>query len=187
MKYFFALLFLSIANTVWADNSDKLFNVQSNVVRQGDTFLIYASYQTPLNACQAYRFLTDYEAAKKIPGVIESKATRQSNDKVLVERSAEEKILFFSVKLHTLIEYTEYPIKGTEFNQIKGDSKKFSGKWAIEPHTLGSVIKYEGVLEPDSSLPMFVLKYFIENNLEDRFKFMAKMAAERKTLDFACN
>jgi hypothetical protein len=187
MKFFITLIFLFIIQSVWADNSDKLFNVQSSVVRQGDTFLIYASYQTPLNACQAYRFLTDYEAAKKVPGVIESKATRQSSDKVLVERSAEEKILFFSVKLHTLIEYTEYPIKGTEFTQIRGDSKKFSGKWSIEPHTLGSVIKYEGILEPDSTLPMFVLKYFIENNLEDRFKFMAKMSAERKTLDVACN
>jgi len=74
------------------------------------------------------------------------------------------------VKLHTLIEYTEHPISGTEFTQIKGDSKRFSGKWFVEPNTLGSVIRYEGVLEPDSHLPMFVIKYFIENSLEDRFR-----------------
>jgi len=178
---------LLISQIAYADGDFDRFNVQAKVIRQDDTFLFAASYQSPLTACQAYRYLTDYEAAKKVPGVTESKPTRISSNKVLVERSAEEKVLFFTVKLHTLIEYTEYPMKGTEFNQIKGDSKRFSGKWSVEPNTLGSVIRYEGVLEPDSHLPMFVLKYFIENSLEDRFKIMAKLSAERKSIEVSCN
>ena len=187
MKKIITLTFILICQICFADGDFDRFNVQAKVIRQNDTFLISANFQTPLTACQAYRFLTDYEAAKKVPGVTESKATRISSNKVLVERSAKEKILFFTVKLHTLIEYTEQPIKGTEFIQIKGDSKMFSGKWFIEPNILGSVIRYEGVLEPDSHLPMFVIKYFIENSLEDRFKTMAKLYAERKTIEVACN
>ena len=187
MRKIIAAISLLLSQTIWADGDFDRFNVQAKVTRQDDIFLFAASYQTPLTACQAYRYLTDYEAAKKVPGVTESKPTRISSNKVLVERSAEEKILFFTVKLHTLIEYTEHPIKGTEFTQIKGDSKRFSGKWFVEPNTLGSVIRYEGVLEPDSHLPMFVIKYFIENSLEDRFKIMAKLSAERKTIEVACN
>jgi hypothetical protein len=187
MRKMMTLILLLFAHASWADGEFDRFNVQAKVVRQDDTFLFVASYQTPLNQCQAYRYLTDYEAAKKVPGVTESKPTRISSNKVLVERSAEEKILFFSVKLHTLIEYTEYPIKGTEFTQIKGDSKRFSGKWSVEPSSVGSVIKYEGVLEPDSHLPMFIIKYFIENSLEDRFKIMAKLSAERKTIEVSCH
>ena len=185
------LIALSITKLpVWADNSHGVpqdaFRVKASVVQQGDTFLISASYQSPLNECQAYHFLTDYEAAKKVPGVIDSKATRRSDHKVLVERWAEEKILVFTIKLHTLIEYTEYPMKGTEFVQIKGDSKRFTGHWSILPNHSGAIIKYEGILEPDSHLPMFILKHFIQNNLEDRFRFMAKMAADFQQSESAC-
>lgn len=169
------------------ESSKDNFHVKAQVVQEGDAFIITASYQSPLNTCQAYHFLTDYEAAKKVPGVMDSKATRHSDHKVLVERWAEEKILFFTIKLHTLIEYTEYPMKGTEFVQIKGDSKRFSGHWFLVPNSNGTVIKYEGVLEPDSHLPMFILKHFIQNNLEDRFRFMAKMAAEAKQFEIACH
>ena len=181
------LIALSITNfTVFADNPQDAFHVKASVVQQGDTFLISASYQSPLNECQAYRFLTDYEAAKKVPGVIDSKATRRSDHKVLVERWAEEKILFFTIKLHTLIEYTEYPMKGTEFVQIKGDSKRFTGRWSILPNNSGAIIQYQGVLEPDSHLPMFILKHFIQNNLEDRFRVIAKMAADAQQLESVC-
>jgi hypothetical protein len=165
------------------ESLDNPYKVTADVVREGDTFLISANYQSPLTVCQAYQYLTDYEAATKVPGVIESKAFRQANGRVLVERSAEEQIMFIKIKLHTLIEYTEYPLVGTEFTQIKGDSKKFTGKWSVAPSMNGSsstTIKYQGVLEPDSHVPMFILQYFIQNSLEDRFKVMARLSAERK-------
>jgi len=86
---------LLISQIAYADGDFDRFNVQAKVIRQDDTFLFAASYQSPLTACQAYRYLTDYEAAKKVPGVTESRSTRISTNKVLVERSAEEKVLFF--------------------------------------------------------------------------------------------
>lgn len=186
MKKFIIIFLLLLPVFSWGDSADNAYRVQASVVREGDTFLISASYHAPLTLCQAYQYLTDYEAAVKIPGVIESKAVRQPSGKVLVERSAEEQILFVKIKLHTLIEYTEYPLIGTEFTQIKGDSKRFSGKWSVSPDSdvgnsaIGTTIRYQGVLEPDSHVPMFILQYFIQNSLEDRFKLMARLAAERK-------
>jgi hypothetical protein len=174
----FLLLWSALAG---GESLDNPYKVRADVVRDGDTFLVSASYLTPLTVCQAYQYLTDYEAAAKVPGVIESKAIKQSNGKVLVERSAEEQIMFVKIKLHTLIEYTEYPLVGTEFVQLQGDSKRFTGKWTITPDSESTVIKYQGLLEPDSHIPMFILQYFIKNSLEDRFKVMAKLAAERKT------
>lgn len=167
------------------ESLDNPYKVSADVVRDGDTFLVSASYITPLTMCQAYQYLTDYEAAIKIPGVIESKATRQANGRVLVERSAEEQIMFVKIKLHTLIEYTEHPLSGTEFVQIKGDSKRFTGKWTVNPDSEGVMIKYQGILEPDSHVPMFILQYFIKNSLVDRFKVMANLAAERRGLALA--
>ncbi len=180
MKKIFINFLLLLPVLAVGESLDNPHKVRAEVVRDSDTFLISASYYSPLSICQAYQYLIDYEAAAKVPGVIESKAIRQPNGKVLVERSAEEQIMFIKIKLHTLIEYTEYPLVGTEFVQIKGDSKRFTGKWTISPDAESTVIKYHGLLEPDSHVPMFILQYFIKNSLEDRFKVMAKLAAERK-------
>ena len=89
MKKIIAIASLLVSQTIFADGDFDRFNVQAKVIRQDDTFLFAASYQSPLTACQAYRYLTDYEAAKKVPGVTESRPTRISTNKVLVERSAE--------------------------------------------------------------------------------------------------
>ena len=174
----FIVLIFFRASTVFASEYSSN-DVQVNVVRDGDQFKISASYHTPLNLCQAYNYLTDYEAAKNVPGVIESKFSRESLNKVIVERSAEETILLFRVRLHTSLEYTEYPPYKTEFVQLKGDSKVFKGQWLIQPVSDGSIFQYQGLLEPDSFLPMFVIEYFIQHNLKDRFSVLAKIAADR--------
>ena len=48
-----------------AQNFDH--QVKVNVSNTGDIFEINASFKTPLNNCDAFRYLTDYEAAKKNP------------------------------------------------------------------------------------------------------------------------
>ena len=64
MKKIITLVGLLICQICFADGDFDRFNVQAKVIRQDDTFLFAASYQTPLTACQAYSYLTDYEAAK---------------------------------------------------------------------------------------------------------------------------
>lgn len=170
-----------------AEDAD-IYRVSTSVVRHKDVFEIQANYLTPLNACEAYRYLTDYEAAKKVPGVLDSKTIKREGDKVTVERWAQERILFININLHTLLEYRETPYLKTEFVQLMGDSKQFTGRWDIE-HTHDQAyptqVRYTGVLEPNSILPMFVLEYFIKNNLKERFQIMAKFAAERRGLAYA--
>lgn len=158
------------------------FDVQVDVIHQEDVFRITASYKTPLNLCQAYRYLTDYEAAKNIPGILESKYTRLSANKVSVERLADETILLFRVRLNSVLEYIEYPYFGTEFTQVKGNAKSFVGKWQLESFADGTTFKYQGVVSLDSSIPMFVIEYFIKSNMRQKFAAMASIAAERKNL-----
>lgn len=186
-RYGFSLIFILMASLVRADDAN-LYRVTTSVVRQGDVFLIQASYVSPLSPCEAYRYLTDYEAAKKVPGVLDSKIIKRIGDKTTVERWAQERILFININLHTILEYREVPFQKTEFVQITGDSKQFTGQWEVEPNRDGaypSRIKYSGVLEPNSVLPMFVLEYFIKNNLNERFQIMAKFAAEKRATVFA--
>ena len=59
---FIALLW-PISNSALAQSFDH--QVKVNVINTGDIFEINASFKTPLNNCDAYRYLTDYAAAKK--------------------------------------------------------------------------------------------------------------------------
>lgn len=181
------LIFTAISTSpAFAISSDvEEFKVKVSVQRVDNQFNVDATYQTPLNSCQAYRYLTDYEAAKNVPGVVESKVTRLSANKVLVERAADETILLFRVRLSSQIEYLEHPYSGTEFHQIKGDSKVFKGKWSTQVNDEGTLLHYQGVVVLESVFPMFVVEYFIKNSIKDRFAVMARMAKDRKDLQVA--
>ena len=78
-----------------------------DVSREGARYTLLASFDTPLSRCAAYNYLTDYEAAKLLPGVIESSAVREADGKVRVDRTADEQILFMRIRLHSVMEYTE--------------------------------------------------------------------------------
>ncbi|MBU0689309.1 MAG: hypothetical protein KJ850_07195 [Gammaproteobacteria bacterium] len=157
------------------------------VQREGDTYLLSASFDTSLSQCAAYRYLTDYESATKLPGILESKAFRETDNTVKVERTAEERVLFMRVHLRSVLEFTEYPDSKLTFTQLSGDSRSFSGHWLIEPNPSGSTLQFEGRWEPDTLLPLFVIDYFAKHDLERRFADIARLAEEQyDPLSAAC-
>jgi hypothetical protein len=179
---FFALFAVG-ANLAWPDTRRPEMRVE--VKRDGAVYAFSARIDTPLSACAAYRYLTDYEAAKYLPGVIESIATRLSANKVEVERIADERILFFHVRLHSTLEFTEKPFDSLAFTQLQGDSKSFRGSWEIKPNAQGSTLKFEGQWEPDTFIPLFVIDHFAQYGLADRFAAIAELAEKRKDVESA--
>ena len=120
--------------------------------------------------------------------MIESKAYRQSANKVRVERSADEHVLFFDVRLHSVMEYTEKPFDSIAFTQLRGDSKTFQGNWEIEANQQGSTLRFKGSWEPDTLIPFFVIDHFAKNGLIDKFTAIARLAEKRKdTLPVGCS
>lgn len=148
----------------------------------GSMYTFIASFDTPLTQCAAYHYLTDYEAAKSLPGVVESLAYRESANRVRVERIADEHVMFFHVRLHSIMEYTEKPYSGIAFAQIGGDSKVFQGSWSIEPKQQGSTLRFQGLWEPDTLIPLFIIDHFAKNGLVDRFSAIARLAEKRKDM-----
>ncbi|MBI5006779.1 MAG: hypothetical protein HZB95_06595 [Nitrosomonadales bacterium] len=173
----FALLLL-IASPAWPD---AVFpGLQVEVTREGRQYSFAASFDTSLHQCAAYHYLTDYEAARELPGVVESLAFREAPDRVRVERTADEHVLFFHVRLRSVMEYTEQPFERISFTQLSGDSKIFSGDWEIEPNAGGSKLRFRGVWEPDTLIPLFIIDHFARNGLIERFSAIARLAEARK-------
>ncbi|MGB8516730.1 MAG: SRPBCC family protein [Gallionella sp.] len=175
-KILFAWLLLS-ANFAWSETPYP--GLQVDVKRDGKLYAFSASFDTSLSKCAAYQYLTDYDAAKKLPGVVESTSLRLSDNTVKVDRTADERVLFFHVRLRTVMEYTESPMDSISFTQLSGDSKSFQGNWHIVPKQQGSTIKFQGSWEPDTLIPLFVIDHFAKNDLADRFSAVAKLAEAR--------
>jgi len=161
---------------VWAADDYK---IKVDVMQLGNIVHTQASFYLPLNLCQSYRYLTDYDAATNIPGVVASTTRRIDANKAQVERTLEERILFFPIKMRMVLEFTELPNLGTNFVQISGQAKFYKGAWRLEPEGSGTVFKYRTESEPDSVLPKAVIEYFIKNRLNSSFEVIAKMGAER--------
>jgi len=141
---------------------------------------IEASYSVPINICNAFAFITAYEGAKNIPGILESKVISRAGNKVRVYRVIEEQILFFLIELKSTIEYTEVPNRLVTFEQISGDTKLYRGSWRLVPDKDSTIFKYEALVEPHSLIPSSVAEYFMKNSLKDRFEFMAQKARENR-------
>jgi hypothetical protein len=175
------LLFTSMlmaSTPAWSDTQYP--GLQVEVTRAGNLYTFIASFDIPLTQCAAYRYLTDYDAAKSLPGVIESLASRESANTVKVERTADERVMFFHIRLHSIMEYTEKPYNGVDFTQLSGDSKVFQGSWSIQPNPQGSTLRFRGLWEPDTLIPLFIIDHFAKNGLVDRFSAIAELAGKRK-------
>jgi hypothetical protein len=141
---------------------------------------IDASYTVPINICSAFAFITAYEGAKNIPGILESKVISRVGNKVRVYRVIEEQILFFPIELKSTIEYTEASNRLITFEQISGDTKLYRGSWSLFPSKGSTIFKYEALVEPHSLIPSSVVEYFMKNSLKERFELMAQKARENR-------
>ena len=149
-----------------------------NISRAGARFDVQVEFTAPVSPCQAYGFLTNYEEAKSIPGILSSKVLSRENNKVLVERVAKERILLIPVYLHSTLEFTEVSTAQLNFTQIKGDAKSYSGNWIVSPDKRGSRFTHHATFELDTSIPLFIVQYFLENSGAKRFEIMAENIAQ---------
>jgi hypothetical protein len=145
-----------------------------SISRTGARFDVQVQFTAPVSPCQAYAFLTSYEEAKNIPGILSSKVLSRDNNKVLVERVAKERILLIPVYLHSTLEFTEVSTAQLNFTQIKGDAKSYSGNWIVSPDKRGSRFTHNATFELETSIPLFIVQYFLENSAAKRFEIMAE-------------
>jgi len=181
MKWFLILILSALSLQVCAQEADNPFNVQISIKPLNGRFHINANYTVPIQPCNAYAFLTDYEASKNIAGIVDAKIVSRSANKVRVSRILEEEILFFHVELRAVVEYTEVPYRLLSFEQVSGDAKHYKGTWKLVPENDKTTFKYDAVVELDSIVPMAVIEYFMKNNLYDRLESMAQKAAQYKS------
>lgn len=177
---YFKLLIWSASFACSAVAAQSPFDLKVLVERSGANFKVQASYVVPVSECHAYAFLTDYESAKNIPGISESRVINRNANKVKVERVAEERILFIPIYLRSLLEFSEISDKRIEFTQLEGDAKSYKGSWVIEPDKNGTRFVHQTSFELETSIPLFIIQYFLENSARKRFEIMAERVTQQQ-------
>lgn len=187
MKWIFSLALVFLISQAHAQENTNPFDVQVGVSPMEGRFHIQASYVVPIDICNAFSFITAYEAAKNIPGILESKVISRTGNKVRVYRVIEESILFFPIEMKSTVEYTETPNRLLTFEQISGDTKFYKGSWRLTSDKVNTSFKYEAIVEPDSFIPSAVIEYFMKNSIRGRFELMAQRASQHKAVEkLAC-
>jgi hypothetical protein len=176
------LQLLLIPLACFAASDGVPFDLKVFVGRSGSGFQVQATYVAPVNECQAYAFLTDYEGAKNIPGIRDSKVLSRAGNKVQVERVAEERVLFYPILLRSILEFSEVSDKRQEFIQIEGDAKSYKGSWTIEPDKNGTRFTHHATFELETSIPFFLIRFFMENSATKRFEMMADRVMLQKNI-----
>jgi len=167
---------LSVCAVVCMATEHHPKEVNVDVHKVGEAFEMKVSYWVPMNLCNAFAFITDYEDAKNIKGIAESKIISRTDNKAIVERKVKESVLLFPLEINTTIEYTELALRGLNFQQVHGDNKSYKGTWRLEPEGNATKFVYQSVIEPNSMVPKNVLEYFMKNSVKKRFEAMAARA-----------
>lgn len=173
LLYFFLIASCGIA---LAQESSSAYDLKVAVTRAGDRFQVNASYEVPITPCEAFAFITDYEGAKNLPGIVDSRVISRSGNRVRVARLLEERILFISFEMRSELEYLEIPNKALLFEQLNGDTKYYKGSWRLFPEKNVTTFKYDAQVEPNSLVPSVVIEFFIKNGLRQQFESMAETA-----------
>ena len=178
------LLYIFLMSTfgiACAQEMPNPYDLKVAVIRAGDRFQVTASYEVPINVCEAFAFITDYEAAKNVPGVVDSKVLSRAGNKVRVARLLEERILFIPFEMHSELEFIEMPNKMLLFEQLSGETKYYKGSWRLLPEKGFTTFKYDAQVEPNSLVPSAVIEFFIKNIIRRQFDAIAELAGQRKS------
>jgi hypothetical protein len=187
MKWIFSLMLVFLISQSHSQENANPFEVQVSVTPIEGRFHVQASYSAPIDICNAFSFITAYEGAKNIPGILESKVISRIGNKVRVYRVIEEHVLFFPIEMKSVMEYIETPYRGLTFEQISGDMKSYRGSWRLTSDKANTSFKYEAWVEPDSFIPSAVIEYFMKNSIRGRFELMAQRASQHRAVQMlAC-
>ena len=122
MKWLSPLFLVLLISQSHAQENSNPFDVQVSVAQIEGRFHIQASYAIPMNICNAFAFITDYEGVKNVPGILKVKIISREGNKVRVYRVIEEQTLFFPIEMKSVMEFIETPYRGLNFEQISHKS-----------------------------------------------------------------
>ena len=158
-------------------------DISLQAVRHGDTFDVEAASEFEAEVTQAWEVLTDYDRlADFIPGMHSSRTVSRSNHSVIVDQSGEARLLIFALPVQVRLEVEEFPYERIVSRAIEGNFKEMRGAYSLEVRGRHLLLRYNGSLTPDFSIPPLIGTILVRKFVEKRFGAMVDEIMRRQRL-----
>jgi ribosome-associated toxin RatA of RatAB toxin-antitoxin module len=145
---------------------------------------VVVSVQASIRAPRAviWETLTDYDHLSEfVPGMKRSRIIGRRGQAVIVEQDGEATLLFFTYPIRVVVEATERPPDMIMVNVLRGNLRQLEGRYQIEQGGSADehVLRWSGIIEPDTVLPLFITIPLMRSSIEDQFTGMVREIERR--------
>lgn len=152
---------------------------------QGNVLAINAHARMRVPLTIIWQTLTDYDhLAEFIPGMRMSHVLQRRGDTVIVEQVGEAKFLIFHYPIRVIVQSDEHYPARIGVHVLSGNLRQLVGSYRIEavPGTRDQfVLRWQGVIEPDIPLPLFITAPGLRETVADQFVGMVGEIERRGT------
>lgn len=161
-----------------ADAQQESFEVTETGPR---SYRARGSFVIAAPATAAWEAIADYEAIPRVaPSVKVSRVLSRHEGKVVVEQEAVASFLFFSKRIHLLLEIVESPPGEIKFRDTaKREFTSYEGFWKIEETGGGLRVSYGIDVTRGFSAPDFLAKKFFRKQAESLMDSMRREILRR--------
>jgi ribosome-associated toxin RatA of RatAB toxin-antitoxin module len=174
-RYFLVLLWLVSLAAVAAETPVVSVSVAGAAIE------VESSITLPVQPCEAYAMLTDYDGLPRfIPGLLQSHAERLAPNRVRVMQVGEVQVFIFGVRMQSLLDMEEVPDKRIQFRQLEGDFVSYDGQWDFSGAAGGTLLDYRATLSFKPYVPLLLAKSILEQDVQRKFVAIAREAGAMK-------
>ncbi len=152
-------------------------------IRKGEFIEVRAYAIVDAHLSVIWSTLTDYERLPDfVPGLRKSKVISRQGKTVVIEQSGEARFLMFTFPIDVTLEALERPPASIQVRAISGNLRYFEGGYQVEPDPAGPgmVLRWEGSIIPDVSLPPLIGELVMRMQIEDQFTGMVREIERRE-------
>lgn len=166
-----------------AATSHAAGEIKVEAARKGEFIDVRAYASIDAHLSVIWMTLTDYDRLPEfIPGLRRSKVIGRRGNTVTVEQSGEARFLMFTFPIDVTLEAVEKPPSSIHVRAVSGNLRHFEGGYSVEsdPARPGKVLRWEGTIIPDVSLPPLIGEVVMRMRIEDQFTGMVREIERRE-------
>ncbi len=148
-------------------------DVAVTATRQGSAIAIDARATLRASLEVIWQTVTDYDhLADFVPGMETSRVIERHGNVAIVEQAGRMTFLFFAYPIQVVVRSEEhYPLQ-IRARLLSGNLKQLVGAYRIDPVEGAddrSVLRWSGLIEADTPLPLFITVPIVRANVKDQF------------------
>jgi ribosome-associated toxin RatA of RatAB toxin-antitoxin module len=155
--------------------------VDAQLQGNGLAISTHATIRAPLPII--WQTLTDYDhLAEFIPGMRMSRVLQRHGPTVIVEQVGEARFLIFHYPIDVVVQSDEHYPATIAVHVLSGNLRRLAGAYRIEtvPDSREQfVLRWQGIIEPDIPLPLFITAPGLRETVADQFVGMVREIERR--------